>query len=417
MKCRESALESSGWRRQVGWVFKPKWKTEALHLLKGSKKFLNYKRDLIGEDRIAEIESRRDDLRRAIKEKDLDAVKEASKQVHSVCEKSLAHYRQPDWISENIEVFWVAIVVALGIRAYFLQPFRIPTGSMQPSLNGIVAVSTHEEEGWDKPWFGKRMVDFVWTGRSYEKIIAEEDVSIRDIKDASFFLFSRTRIFFDNGKSVVIGAPPNEVQGIPTIREILMRGSNNRGPHFKKGDVIFQGHLTSGDLVLVDKVSYHFRQPQRGESFVFDTRGINTDGSSSAMSSQQGATHYIKRLAGVPGDEIQVKAPELYVNGVKAKEPWLRRVMEQGVDSKGSPYFGYTNPGTRGQPSPFSDPSYSVILKDAEDRNFREFFALGDNSPSSLDSRYWGTVKQHNLVGPALFSLWPFNSGHWGIIK
>ncbi len=399
--------------------------------MKGSKKFLHYKRDLLAPDRIDEIESRRADLAKAIKAKDLDAVKETSKQVRNTCEKSLAHYQAPGWIEENIEVFWVAIVVALGIRAFFLQPFRIPTGSMQPSLNGIVAVDLSDKEDWDKPWIGSRVKDFLISGRTYENIVAEEDVSITSIKDVSFFLFSRTQLTLSNGRKVVIGAPSNEVTSkIESIGNTIATQTPEgklvfkSGIHFKKGEAIFKGYLTSGDLVLVDKMSYHFRQPKRGESFVFDTRGIDTNQTGKTMSSQQGGTHYIKRLVGVPGDKLQIKGGKLYVNGALAKEETIQRVMNKENLTKlpfpgYTPYHGYETPQKKkSSKSKFSDSDYVATLADPEnDNNFREFFALGDNSRSSLDSRYWGSVKQHNLVGPAFISLWPFTSGHWGFIE
>jgi len=258
------------------------------------------------------------------------------------------------------------------------------------------------------------------------------------VEDASFFLLSRTRLTFDDGSTEIIGCPINEVQGIETLSESVGRVLKNKArqvenrkltdkklrlevatvPDFKKGDPIFQGYLTTGDLVLVDKVSYHFRQPKRGESFVFDTRDIPTNGPQS-LSSQQAGTHYIKRLAAVPGDDVQIRYPELYINGDLAKEDTLRRVMSQEPDSKGYFYTGYTNPRGSSQRSEFEDPNFTFHLNDdpKKGNNYREFFALGDNSGSSLDSRYWGTVKQYNLVGPAFISLWPFNSGHWGIIK
>ena len=108
-------------------MFTPKWKKEAQHLVKGARKFVNYKRDLLKPERVAEIESRQVDLLTAIKSKDLDKVKEASKQIRAVCENSLPHEKPLGWLEENVEVMFVAIVIALGLRAYYLQPFRIPT--------------------------------------------------------------------------------------------------------------------------------------------------------------------------------------------------------------------------------------------------------------------------------------------------
>ncbi|MFN9027946.1 MAG: hypothetical protein ACK5VX_17305, partial [Akkermansiaceae bacterium] len=70
-------------------MFTPEWKKNAKHLCKGAAKFLNYKRDLLTEDRIAEIESRRKDLFQAIKDKNKERVEEASKQLRATCENSL----------------------------------------------------------------------------------------------------------------------------------------------------------------------------------------------------------------------------------------------------------------------------------------------------------------------------------------
>ncbi|RYD42390.1 MAG: hypothetical protein EOP85_11315, partial [Verrucomicrobiaceae bacterium] len=69
-------------------MFTPKWKKEAQHLYKGARKFVDYKRDLLKPEHIAEIESRREDLKNAIKAKDTSKVAEASKQLRSACDSS-----------------------------------------------------------------------------------------------------------------------------------------------------------------------------------------------------------------------------------------------------------------------------------------------------------------------------------------
>ncbi|MCB1132434.1 MAG: hypothetical protein KDN05_15005, partial [Verrucomicrobiae bacterium] len=153
-------------------MFTPKWKKEALHLAKAGRKFVAYKRDLLKPDRIDEIESRRSDLLAAVKSGDKPAVAEASKQLRTTCENSLPHEKPLGWLEENVEVMFVAIVIALGLRAYYLQPFRIPTGSMQPTLNGIIGTPLPEEE-W--PSFPQRMIEKVTRGRSYVKIVNDED--------------------------------------------------------------------------------------------------------------------------------------------------------------------------------------------------------------------------------------------------
>ena len=62
-------------------------------------------------------------------------------------------------------------------------------------------------------------------------------------------------------------------------------------------------------------------------------------------------------------------------------------------------------------------PDQIVDLKSEAPIGEREYFSLGDNTDNSLDSRYWGSVKEYNAVGPALFSLWPITTGHWGFIR
>lgn len=88
----------------------------------------------------------------------------------------------------------------------------------------------------------------------------------------------------------------------------------------------------------------------------------------------------------------------LWINGKPAEEAGIQR-----VGSDVDPYQGYGSIGYLG-------PERSVTLGD------QEFWAMGDNSYNSSDSRYWGHVPQRNLVGPALLSYLPFGK-HWGLIR
>ncbi|MCW1885222.1 signal peptidase I [Luteolibacter flavescens] len=400
--------------------FTPKWKKEAKLLYKGALKFLHYKRDLLKPDRIDEIQSRRADLLEAIKAGSQEKAQEASKQLRATCEGALPHFPQQSAWEENVEVIFVALVVALGLRAYVIQPFRIPTGSMQPTLNGIT-IHQNDDPQAKKPWLGRQAWDLVMRGRTYRHIIAENDMQLAAPPvDKSWFLFTRTKVKFTNGQELSFPAAVNETYNLLT--EPVSPGSEHRVPKlFKKGDPILNGWVDTGDLVLVDKISYHFRKPKRGEVFVFDTRGIHTNrrDPNDRLSDQTGGTHYIKRLCGVPGDTLEVQSPNLWINGTIAQEPGIQRVIQaQGEYGKDNPN-GYVlaDPGATGYLLPLQRPGSKLTLAAEAKPGMREYAAFGDNTGNSADSRYWGSVKEFNLAGPALFSLWPITTGHWGFIR
>lgn len=405
----------------LGNMFTPAWKKNAKILVKGAKKFVDYKRDQLAPERVAEIDSRKNDLVEAIRLKDQSKVEEASKQLRATCDNALPREKAQGWFEENVEVMFVAIVIALGLRAYYLQPFRIPTGSMQPTLNGIIGTPLPEEK-W--PSFPERMAEWVLKGRSYVKVVNDQDRRVAPGPYKGLGVYDKQVMhFFSKGEIRFLDSPPLTIPGPANpsgdagLDSALIQAMNGGGI-LKKGAVLMEGTIDSGDLVLVDKFSYHFRKPKRGEVFVFDTLGIK--GIKDRSGPQGGGSHYIKRLVGVPGDTLSIRSPDLLVDGKITQEPGIRRTAA-GLPPFKPEHQGYVL-ATR-QPGDTSrmylvKPDDLMKLENEEAKpGFREYAAMGDNTGNSLDSRYWGTVKEYNLVGPALFSLWPITSGHWGFIK
>ena len=412
----------------------PKWKKEAELLDKAAQKFLHYKRDLIAPDRLDEIQSRRKDLLESIKKKDKEAALKASEMLESTCEKALPKYRKPSALAENVEVFFVAIVIAVGLRTYYLQPFRIPTGSMQPTLNGIVGEPNHEAS-YKKPNIFQRTWDSVVGGKSHHKVISPVDDEIIGFKQVqSLHFFTRTKILFKNSEPISVSGSISSLKGmglednlqLPFGIGIHQTSRNeakfgrlhkfndqtslspyNRPVLVKKGQILAQGSTKTGDLVLVDKFSYHFRKPTRGEVFVFDTQNIAGIHGVRKNKEQEAGSHYIKRLGAVPGDTIYVDPPHIYIDGKLAQESTFQMIMSQEHG-----YHGYTNDGVR-----LPTVNAPRKLADRPGTGTSEYYALGDNSRNSSDSREWGTVKEDNLVGPAFFTLWPIDTGHWGFIN
>ncbi len=132
-----------------------------------------------------------------------------------------------------------------------------------------------------------------------------------------------------------------------------------------------QTMLSDGDQVLVDKLTYRFREPQRYDMIAFPYR-------------YEQDTFYVKRIIGLPGEKIRIDAQgTIFINDEALEEHY-------GTEAISHPGFA----------------SVPKIL--AED----EYFVLGDNRNNSEDSRFAsvGYVRRSEIVGKVFFRIYPFSS-------
>jgi signal peptidase I len=363
-------------------VFTPRYVKHSRLLLRHAEKYLHYKNDLLSTSTREELTSASQNLRHALRKRDHARIKSEAEALDEKLHKLTPVTWESHW-RENCEVILVAIVVAVGIRSYFLQPFKIPTGSMQPTLNGIIGHSTTATA----PNLLRQIGEFVVLGRNYINVVSRQDDQVVQLEPKKFlFFFTFSRLTCEHQQYLVY-APP----------ETLGHDFNVfPGRVCRHGEVIARGYVDTGDQVFVDKVSYNFVKPHRGDVFVFRTNhilGIRED-------AETGAPFYIKRLAGLPGDTLGIRPPFLYVDGKIADGYGFRRVMEAKFS-----YRGYASGGNY-----LAEPNRSFVVPE------HAYFAMGDNSYNSYDSRYWGPVPDENLVGRGLLVYWPF-SRHWGLIR
>ncbi len=326
---------------------------------------------------------------------------------------------------EWLDIFVVSISVAMAFRAYFYEPFHIPTGSMQPTLYGnhSETCSPAEATFWDKAP-GLRWYKWLLTGKMYECFQAPFEGTLM-FKPTNTGHYDMRVVNGAQGITSRQMLVPTDVlhpteTGDGPYRQTTVQLPNGLvpGSYVRAGQVLWSGYVESGDFLFVNRWLWNFRRPRRGDVMIFSTTGIG--------GLQQG-THYIKRMTGEPGEKLSIVATggseekgdatyELRVNGEKPMTP--RRIAQiqnrEKWHEKAYPYAGY-RPSGRGdyvQPGrTLARPGDEVTL--AAD----EFYACGDNSPSSYDSRYWGPVPAKNLCGIAGGVFWPFLTHRWGPIE
>ncbi|MFA7174211.1 MAG: signal peptidase I [Kiritimatiellia bacterium] len=309
--------------------------------------------------------------------------------------------RKLEWLYENFDVLVVAISVAMAFRAYFYQPFKIPTGSMQPTLYGIHSVARAPEELTILDKQPLNFLTWIFTGTSTKVVRAKATGTVRFASGAGSKKPGYTPI-------IVAGLPhyvPNDALEVDEDRRpYKLKGGVTHGADVRKGDVLWSGKVCAGDFVFVNRWKWNFMHPQRGEIMVFSTTGIN--------GLQQG-THYIKRMTGLPNETLQIKAPNLMVDGEAVTGPGrLGAIARREKIGAWAPAYAGFNPSGNG-----SGPGLLGTEKDSVSLDGAHYYAMGDNSFNSYDSRYWGPVPEKNLLGPAAIVYWPFTSPRLGAIR
>jgi len=126
------------------------------------------------------------------------------------------------------------------------------------------------------------------------------------------------------------------------------------------------------DRVIANRLAYRFGQPERGQVVVFEAPAA-----ASRCAAGDGGTAFVKRLIGLPGEQVSERDGVVYIDGRPLSEPYVAQRFRDR-QTRTWPRI------TRGH-----------------------YFFLGDNRAHSCDSRTWGTVPRGNLIGPVVVTYWP----------
>src|SRR5216110_1108461 len=172
-------------------------------LIRHAEKLMRYRCDVLTETALADIRHQIEAVERSIKQRDLPGVRENSERLDALVAEHSPSHREAGW-RENCEVILVAIVVAVGVRSYFIQPFKIPTGSMQPTLNGIIGHPSTEPA----PNILRQIAEFIVLGRNYINVVSREDDEVVQVEQKKFFFFFTFSRLTCEHQQFLVYAPP-----------------------------------------------------------------------------------------------------------------------------------------------------------------------------------------------------------------
>ena len=382
-------------------------------------KLLNHQRDQLSPEAINDIREAIENLRTAMRSgynrKTLD---EQISRLEESGSRKLSPYRSPG-MRENVEVALFAAAIAMSIRTFFVQPMGIPTGSMQPTLYGITEANLKQEE--TAPTGINAWVQHYLAGVSYHHLVSDGNWQLISVDPPrkKFVLFNKQQLTFrdmDTGKKIVrdISPPMNSGNSMLSygkassrrLSEFILNPQSNYT--YKKGDDIINMRRESGDHLLINRLTYNFSKPNRGDIIVFETKNIKP---------LKQNLFYIKRLVGLPEEVIQIGDDRHLIINKKRLEAYNHPfelvysfdLEEEIPPPQDSRFSGHVTQRVFQQSYPTGSISSEFI--DGYDE-FKvppnRYLAFGDNTLNSLDSRSWGSLPGKNIFGKASFIYWPF---------
>ena len=243
-------------------------------------------------------------------------------------------------LREWIDPLIFAYLLAMFIRTFFVELFKIPSGSMTPTLVGDQVAE----------------VDFNRDG--IKDLVV--DSAARAGTPVRFQLFKGTPSGYDlSGPTPFVGQLPSDVMF-----------------DFERGKSIRY------DRIFVNKFSFWLSPPKRGDIAVFKVPRINEFSGEPLFSREKPI--YVKRIAGLPGENVEIKDNRLWINDQRVTEPAFFADHYYANECAGAVFTKRT-------------------LKKSE------YLMFGDNTQSSLDSRNWGPVSFGNFRGKAFFRYAPMS--------
>lgn len=421
-----------------------KLRKQSKELISLAQKVIAYRKDLLPVQAQQQISQATDQLATAIREQGSSA--EQIEAQHQALGRLLQEHGGmlygKGFFGSLVEDLLVAVIVIIGIRSFFFQPFIIPTNSMYPTYSGMNSIVYAADE---TPSAAMRLLNKVRLGSSHYAVKASQagTVEIPFFSHAPNSLDYRIRsqqgglvryqivaarkwfgllptqkrayTLYVDGQAVQLQVPldfnlddvirrrffpdaPNLADALHNLHRSGALNLAQSKPLLRTDQTVAAGQpvlafdITLGDALFVDRLSYHFKRPQVGDPFVFRTRNI--PGIEGGVDK-----YYIKRIGGAGGESIEIKEGAIYADGKLRDEvpAFVKNANKEGD------YEGYLN---------------LKLLAKGQELHLPEdkFIALGDNSDNSLDSRSWGFVPDRSVIGKAIFIYYPFTQ-RWGVAE